>query len=343
MERTEQFKCLIWGTPAKLDDLNFVDGDVDCISSSRAGGIYLVPKNLENDFMELTLTPQNKAALSYWIRHQLKEFESDIPFVDEKLVNEFAHRTQKKVVERIDDAIIWFSNIQESLADWVEILHDGMVQTSDPRINIFFDFLASTSCLDSNDGQMLLQLLKEEKLIEHQNSVPNYRLTYKGWKRVGELSETLTLSTSVFVAMWFDDCMSDVYSNGIAAGIRKAGYEPIRIDNKEHNNKIDDEIISEIRRAKFLVADFTSELLRKDSLAGLGGDRVIARGGVYFEAGFAKGLGKEVIWTVREDVLPFVHFDTRQFAHIVWKDSADLCAKLEKRISATLGDGPLKK
>ena len=42
-------------------------------------------------------------------------------------------------------------------------------------------------------------------------------------------------------------------------------------------NKIDDEIVAEIRRSKFIIADFSH-----------GSDG--ARGGVYFEAGFAHGL-----------------------------------------------------
>ena len=66
-------------------------------------------------------------------------------------------------------------------------------------------------------------------------------------------------------------------------GIEDAGYEAVRIDEKEHTNKIDDEIIAEIRRSRFVVADFTQG---KDG----------ARGGVYYEAGFAHGLGIEVIF-----------------------------------------------
>jgi hypothetical protein len=55
-----------------------------------------------------------------------------------------------------------------------------------------------------------------------------------------------------------------------------------------HNNKIDDEIVAEIRRSKFLLADFTCE---KEKV----------RGGVYFEAGFGMRLGIPVIWTVAKD------------------------------------------
>ena len=57
--------------------------------------------------------------------------------------------------------------------------------------------------------------------------------------------------------MWFDESMNDAYENGIEPGIRDAGYEALRIDRKEHSNKIDDEIIEEIRRSRFVVADLT--------------------------------------------------------------------------------------
>lgn len=107
-----------------------------------------------------------------------------------------------------------------------------------------------------------------------------------------------------------------------------AGYEPLRIDQKEHVNKIDDEIVLEIRRSKFLIADFTCE-------------RGNPRGGVYFEAGLAFGLGKPVIWTVRADLIDDVHFDTRQYNHITWSEPAGLRDALRKRIGAVIGDRKL--
>ena len=93
----------------------------------------------------------------------------------------------------------------------------------------------------------------------------------------------------------------------------------MRMDLKEHNQKICDAIIAEIRRSRFLVADFTGH-----------------RGGVYFEAGYALGLGIPVIWTCREDELADTHFDTRQYNHVVWKNEKDLFEKLKRRIEATI-------
>ena len=69
--------------------------------------------------------------------------------------------------------------------------------------------------------------------------------------------------------------------------------------------------------------------------------RSIARGGVYFEAGFALGLGLQVIWVCRQDQVELMHFDTRQYNHIAWSDPDDLYKRLKNRIVALLGVGPL--
>lgn len=129
-----------------------------------------------------------------------------------------------------------------------------------------------------------------------------------------------------FCAMWFNAEVAAIWTDAIKPAINAAGYDAVRIDGIEHNNKIDDEILANIRSSRFVVADFTGE-----------------RGGVYFEAGFAMGLGLPVIWTVREDALAKVHFDNRQYNFIVWKteDLSDFARRLQLRIEATIGRGPV--
>ena len=144
-------------------------------------------------------------------------------------------------------------------------------------------------------------------------------LTLKGIERCYELRKKQLSSNQVFVAMWFDNIMNDVWQNGFIPALKATGYFPLRIDKKEHNNKIDDEIVAEIRKSGLLVADFTEN-----------------RGGVYFEAGFAMGLGIPVIWTCREDQIANVHFDTRQYSHITWNTPEELKEKLINRIEATI-------
>jgi nucleoside 2-deoxyribosyltransferase len=119
--------------------------------------------------------------------------------------------------------------------------------------------------------------------------------------------------------MWFDESLSKAFEDGFSKAIRECKFEVMKIDLKEHNNKIDDEIIAEIRNSAFLVADFTGH-----------------RGGVYFEAGFALGLGIPVIWCCHVDQLPASHFDTRQYNHIEWREPDELYRKLVNRIRATI-------
>ena len=62
-----------------------------------------------------------------------------------------------------------------------------------------------------------------------------------------------------FVAMSFDPVMNDAWQRGFSTAIKDAGYEPLRIDMKEHVNGITDEIIAEIRQSRFVVADYTHQ------------------------------------------------------------------------------------
>ena len=166
------------------------------------------------------------------------------------------------------------------------------------------------------------------EIIEDAEQRP-YRVSVEGYARLAELGRTAIASSKAFVAMWFDESMDEVWRNAIKPGIEDAGYEVIRIDQKEYLNKIDDEIIAELRRARFVVAGFTH---------GDGGPR----GGVYYEAGFAHGRSIPVIFSCRQDVIEKVHFDTRQYNHIVWEAEKpdEFRDRLTRRICAVIGDGP---
>jgi nucleoside 2-deoxyribosyltransferase len=123
--------------------------------------------------------------------------------------------------------------------------------------------------------------------------------------------------------MWFDPTQN-LASEAIKSAIATAGYHPIRIDEVEHVNRIDDEILAKIRQSRFLVADFTGQ-----------------RHGVYFEAGFMLGLGRTVIWTCNKSDFDKVHFDTRQYNTIVYENTDELKTRLQFRIEAILGKGPI--
>ena len=181
-------------------------------------------------------------------------------------------------------------------------------------------------CLSREELEYLLfDYLCDEKRFLGRVGLPGSRevkVTPNGWAFLDSLG--CGQGRQGFIAMWFDDSVNEAWK-AIEAGIRSAGYNPRRIDQKEHNNDITDEIIAEIRKSKFLVADLTGH-----------------RNGVYFEAGFAKGLGLDVIWLCRKSDEKDRHFDIRQYNCIFWEADKlnELSKALKDRIEATLGRGP---
>jgi hypothetical protein len=177
---------------------------------------------------------------------------------------------------------------------------------------------------DTGECMTILKELSEQGLIRDSNSTMQElrkTLTLRGLEIIENLQNSSIDSKQAFVAMWFDPSMDDFYKKGIKPAVEEAGYTAIRIDLKEFNNKICDELIAEIKRSKFLIADSSG-----------------SRNAVFFEAGFAKGLGREVIFTVRKADVDKLkeHFDTRQYNHIVYDSPEDLRKKLYNRIGATI-------
>jgi nucleoside 2-deoxyribosyltransferase len=165
--------------------------------------------------------------------------------------------------------------------------------------------------------------LKKLELVRDTNSIsgkaPVVQLTLNGWRKVDELRKTGSNSDQAFVAMSFDEDMRSLFAEGIAPALVATGYEPFRVDMRPHNEKIDDRIVAEIRQSGLVVADFTQH-----------------KGGAYWEAGFAQGLGIPVIRTCRRDDLARLYFDTRQYLHIDWSTHAELRERLELHIRATI-------
>jgi hypothetical protein len=152
------------------------------------------------------------------------------------------------------------------------------------------------------------------------------RLTPKGWEEAQHPARVD--SNTAFVAMWFDESLTEAYTKGIQLAIEECGFRAVRVDLEDTNN--DDivyEILAKIRASRFVVADVTGH-----------------RQGVYFEAGFAKGLSIPVIWTCKTDDFRKEHrtFDTEHFNHVVWNDANDLRQKLVNRINGSIDIGKVR-
>lgn len=119
----------------------------------------------------------------------------------------------------------------------------------------------------------------------------------------------------VFIIMSFQSEYRDAFFVAIEPTLKEMGFDPIRIDQIQHNNTVTSEILKEIETSAFVVADLTGE-----------------RPNVYYEVGWAHRAGKEVVLLARKDTA--VHFDVAAINRIEYKDYTELRDALKKRVKA---------
>lgn len=319
--------CMIWGTKASYA----AERGGRIVSSSRAGGSYWVSGSAGP--MLKQLDEIERVRLTDWLTEQ-RRLGTSVPEITSFVLHSIGQRRPPS----IDDRVLAFLRYLHRESELLGTVVKFYAEDNSKSASHFDELLAWTSSLKASELITLAEFCASEKWIEHRvversgasrNTIHEIMLRPPGYSRLSDADSSSSSVVQAFIAMWFDKSMDETYHEGIAKAVREAGYEPLRIDGKEHNNKIDDEIIAEIRRSRFVVADFTQ---------GTSG----ARGGVYYEAGFAHGLGIPVIFTCQKASIESAHFDTRQYNHIVWENHEQLRKQLAQRISATMGDGPLK-
>ncbi|MFN6567815.1 hypothetical protein [Dendronalium sp. ChiSLP03b] len=193
-------------------------------------------------------------------------------------------------------------------------------------------FLASIQYVDfsqsySEGMQTLLRVLKTSSGPKLQEFVAVDELA----KQVaGEIAKILGLEPSkklsktnpqvedqlVFVIISFLDDMEPIFE-GIQEACSAVGLTAKRIKDVLGDYKITDCIIEMIQSARFIVADLTHE-----------------RPNVYFELGYARGVGKTVITIARQETN--IHFDVKGWTYIPYIDSRVLERDLKKRLEYEL-------
>ncbi|MBH8559862.1 TIR domain-containing protein [Hymenobacter negativus] len=174
---------------------------------------------------------------------------------------------------------------------------------------------------DVTEFEFYLSSLKAKGLItlHHSGTYFYAGLTFDGLIYLGSLEREGSSSKNCFVAMSFADDRKEARA-AIERAIQTAGYEPVMIDTRhiDSDKTINDRIIAEIRACKFCVSDFTGQ-----------------RNGIYFEAGFALGLGKPIIYACEtQDFLANSHFDLKPFQHILYNSEHELETQLQAKIAA---------
>ena len=312
MENKNQ-TCPIWGvTVARIQQLHDMDG---CLieGSPRTGGDYKITGHAMDLGDIGDLDPAQKAKLTTMLI-EMRRRGDHAPVVKLDLIEEAKRADPLSHEMRAERLLRYLANMRQRVGQEFTI----------PSIANDMEALAWSESIEGTESEIKF-------LVDHlttrgwlQGRLGGYKITVDGYEHVKEQGKKKDLS-QCFVAMWFDPSMDETYKEGIEKAIKECGYTPMKIDDKQHLNKICDEAIAEIRRSLFVVADFTH-----------GADG--ARGSVYYEAGFAHALGLPVIFSCQKDLEKPLHFDTRQYPHILWEKPEDLYTQLREKIGALIGD-----
>lgn len=228
------------------------------------------------------------------------------------------------IPETSSDITIRDKNIRTRILKFL-YLRKEVSRAEQPKFNLD-EFLETIFC-DEKELYSAGDDLLDEKLMEH-----SWKITFEG-KRIVREEELGRIKkggeNTVFVAQSFDKEILPLYEDLFIKVIESCEYEPILMSLKEPDGGIDKEILSLIDSCKFMIADLTLE-----------------RPSVYYEAGYAMGIGRKVFFTARDDHNtdhkdwksgnPKVHFDVRNYKITWWEldfleESFD---ELTKRIKA---------
>jgi hypothetical protein len=211
-----------------------------------------------------------KALISYCIRQTQRSNER--PLIDDSLLRAFAeHNTLPSPPEQGD-------NLIRELGSQLEGADPGRLWRFHPD-----NIKALIGASSAKGVRYVVEELHNKGLVNHNATRDSIgvSLTFPGWERYSELQRAHSEGPIAFMAMPFNvPELDDVYLQCFRSAVQATGFELRRLDEKPPAGLIDIRMEVEIRRSRFLVAELTK------------GNK-----GVYWEAGFAEGLGKPVIYT----------------------------------------------
>jgi hypothetical protein len=262
----------------------------------------------------VALSPKQRAVLSHRLRRQQRAssvppwiLQSHLPQVDDPLPNP---------AEQADNLILWIGEHQPSPAQVMTISH--------PEISGWIGTAITSNNLDDGLAWLLRQPQMKD-LVENDASYngPNrFLLTFAGWQCYETLKHAQVESRTAFMAMKFD-CEMDRLVKYFKPAVALTGFELRVLTDGQPAGLIDNQVRVALHRSRFVIADLTH-----------------GNQGAYWEAGFAEGLGRPVIYTCRKKEWDAnkSHFDTSHLNTIIWdpENLQNAATGLTAMIRATL-------
>lgn len=314
---------------ALIGDVHYGPGFLMQISCKTCGPYAMTRQFYDDQINRLTPTISKSRVASYLYYHRNHDYlENPIPCICSKqtdtpemyrcvTVEEIHNWYPRTFHEKVDAFLLHLASRSRHFSDPVKLT---LIQLSSAYFVELYPDVPDWKKGDIIFAQTRYfgDYLKEQGYISVSNE--GYILRPSGLARVDELQKSQPKnSKNAFIAMAFA-AKNNLIRDAIKEALIACGYVPRIMDEVEHNNQIVPEMLYEIRESRFLVAELSDK-----------------NNGAYFEAGYAMGQGKDVIFVCSDEAFASnAHFDVKQANTITWKDPDDLKSRLIARIKATI-------
>lgn len=296
----QQTTCPICGAVPRASPEGIGGKDATAFECPRCGNYQLDNPYLPALRRRVVENPQEAAIVSHVVRRM--QSSGKPPFLDTSLWDSILLNTPPpSPAEQAENLILWLGS---------SVNAPGEYQLFDPLSR------AIVGALSDENLWWVFEHLMSEGLLQGTETGTAVRLSFAGWRAYEEIKRASPRQTRrAFMAMPYGNELLDrVFRDYFKPAAERAGFALLRLDEKPEAGVIDDKIRLEILRSRFVVAELT------------GGNH-----GAYWEAGYAEGLGRPVIYTCERAYFedPGTHFDAEHLHTVVWEE-ATLAAAAER-------------
>jgi hypothetical protein len=287
---------------------------VDC---PACGKFITNDETLDLISARITKSPYVRSMLMHSIRRM--QNSKELPFIDAPLVRQVMSSLPSSLREQTDRLVILLGD-ELRLAD-----------PSDFTKITPWDFaalLARIGVYNEPTFWLIVSRLGAQHLLDFRRETYEFRFSLELWDRYEMLRKSEPETRLAFMAMAFNETdVEEMYTQYFKPAVAATGFDLRTLAEGQRAGVIDDQLRVEIRRSRFLVSDLSH-----------------SNQGAYWEAGFAEGIGKPVIYTCETTVFNHKdktrrpHFDTNHCLTVVWDKSRpqEAVDKLKATIRATI-------
>lgn len=295
----------------------FGDTFHDCPSC----GLFIVDRCGREDYLgpeRSKTSPAARASLSHWVRRQPKTQNTVV--VSEELIRAAVNRE------------LPLPNPSQLATSIIRYIGDRTADTGEPLETFDADFRASVGAINLRSAIGIVHELFDAKLIKAlfppdawSVSAQQVELTLAGWNAYEAEKKGQISGKYGFIALKTGcESLEPLIRHHIKPSLADIGYDLVDYRDISKAGIVDNILRVQIRNSAFVLVDLTHD-----------------NSGAYWEAGYAEGLGKPVLYLCEKSKFDekSTHFDTNHCTTVPWDMSnipefiANLTATLKRSLN----------